>query len=130
MKIRYGGDLQTGDFIIIANEKYTDFGWFVDNNGKGTLQYIYAKTPASALNQYRKYEANKSTCRSWIKERYKDGFTIKTIKKCYIYGIGVQNGGSRVVRIENPETMFTEQEDLELYLKSKEILNNLKFPAK
>jgi hypothetical protein len=129
MKIRYGGDLQPGDFIITANGNYTDFGWFI-GTGRGTVQYINTRTPTYVLDQYREYEANKDTCRDWIKERYKDGLTIRNMHKSYIYGAGVRQKGSRVVKIENPEKMFTEQEDLEQYLESKEILNNIKFPAK
>lgn len=129
MKIRYGGDLQIGDFIITANGNYTDFGWFV-GTGRGTVQYINTRTPAYILEQYKEYLINQDTCRDWIKERYKNGLTIKTMHKSYIYGAGVKQKGSRVVKIENPQSMFTEQEDLEEYLQSKEILNNLKFPAK
>jgi len=49
----------------------------------------------------------------------------------YIYGSGLNSThGSRVVKLTDPESIFTEQEDLENYRKSKEALIYIKFPAK
>jgi hypothetical protein len=38
--------------------------------------------------------------------------------------------GSRVVKLPNGESIFTNSEDLQAYLKSKEALIKIKFPAK
>jgi hypothetical protein len=42
--------------------------------------------------------------------------------KSYIYGEGVLPTASRVVKIDNPESVFTEQNDLDRYRQSKEAL--------
>jgi hypothetical protein len=129
MKIRYGGELQPGDFIMISNGNYTSFGWYF-GIGRNTIQYISPHTPSYTVDQYEKYEAHRDTCANWLKKRFENGVTTKIMSKCYVYGEGIGNKGCRVVKIQYPEEIFTEKEDLEVYLKSKDILTDLKFPAK
>jgi hypothetical protein len=54
---------------------------------------------------------------------YSKGFTLKCLYKSYINAVH----DTRVVKITNPEDIFTTQEDKEDYEKSKEILIKLKF---
>lgn len=128
MKIRYGGDLQPGDFVIIACGTYTDMGWYI-GEGKGTLQYYSVNTPQLIYKQYQKWQADPNNVH-WGAETFSKGLGIKSLWKAYIHGSGLSAKASRVVKITEPESIFTEQEDLEAYQLSKEVLNNFKFPAK
>jgi len=130
MKLRYGGDLQIGDFIIIANSNYTTFGWYC-GRGRNTVQYYHYGVPASRFDEYQHWKAGNLKNYAWLAERFeKHGFTAKLFYKDYIYGGGIDLNGSRVVKITDPESIFTEQEDLDRYRKSKEALISIKFPVK
>jgi len=115
MTIKYGGHLQPGDFIAIAESGFMHLGWYFGEGKSGSLQYYFYKHPLNAFD---------------YAEKNNKEFTLKSIWKSYVYGSNVGPTGSRVIKIENPESIFNDQKDLEAYLKSKEILNNLKFPAK
>lgn len=128
MKIRYGGDLQPGDFVVIACGTYTDMGWYI-GPGKGTLQYYSVNTPQLMYKQFQKWQADPGGAH-WGSEQFKKGFGKHCLWKAYIHGSGLSAKASRVVKITEPESIFTEQEDLKAYQLSKEILNNFKFPAK
>jgi hypothetical protein len=127
MKIRYGGDLQIGDFIMVASSNYVSFGWYC-GQGRNTIQFYQFTTPANVFTHYTKW---KNGDLGYAREDFaKNGFTLKSLYKEYIYGGILQARGSRVVKITDPESIFTEQEDLNDYLESKQVLNNLNFPAK
>ena len=119
MTIKYGGKLQPGDFIAIAESGYLHLGWYFGEGKSGSLQYFLFTSPENTFDHYNSY-----------KNHYKNEFTLKSIWKSYVYGGNVGPTGSRVIKIENPESIFNSQSDLDTYLKSKEILNNFKFPAK
>jgi hypothetical protein len=130
MKIRYGGDLQIGDFIMVANNNYTSFGWFC-GTGSGTVQYYQFCVPGLRFKEFKDWETGSLNDHHWLKERFeKYGFSSKLFFKEYIYGGGIHFNGSRVVKITDPESIFTEQEDIENYRKSKEALISIKFPVK
>lgn len=130
MKVRYGGDLQIGDFIMIANSNYTSFGWYA-GQGQGTVQYYHFRIPGDRYESFKQWEAGRLD-NSWLAPKFqKHGFNSKTFYKDYIYGGGIDSShGSRVVKIKDPESIFTNQEDLEDYRKSKEALIYIKFPVK
>lgn len=128
MKIRYGGDLQPGDFVIIASGTYTDMGWYI-GQGRGTLQYYTVNVPQIMYKSFKEWQADPTKHR-YRSLQFAKGFGTHCLWKAYIHGSGVSAKASRVVKIENPESIFTEQEDLETYQLSKEVLNNSKFPAK
>ena len=128
MKTRYGGELEIGDFIMVANVNYTSFGWYC-GKGRGTLQYYQYRVPAVIFEDFQDWQTEPSTAyrgRSFEKH----GFSSKVLYKEYIYTGGIECAGSRVVKITDPEAIFTNPEDLDYYLKSKEALINIKFPAK
>jgi len=131
MKLRYGGDLQIGDFIMIANTNYTTFGWYC-GRGRNTVQYYHYGVPAERYKTFQEWEAGKlPNLNKWYREKFeKHGFSSKLFYKDYIYGGGIDLNGSRVVKITDPESIFTEQEDLDRYRKSKEALISIKFPVK
>jgi hypothetical protein len=130
MKVRYGGDLQIGDFVMIADGNATSFGWYC-GQGRGTLQYYFYREPGEQLENFKHWEAG-NLDNSWHAARFKKyGFSSKLFYKCYIYGGGLYSVyGSRVVKLPNGESIFTNSEDLQAYLKSKEALIKIKFPAK
>ncbi len=38
--LRYGGEINTGDFIAVTKHNSLSFGWFVQE-GRGTIQYYF-----------------------------------------------------------------------------------------
>jgi hypothetical protein len=119
MKIRHGGNLQPGDFVIIASGTYTDMGWYI-GQGRGTLQYYTVNVPQLMYKSFKEWQAD-PTKYPYRSQQFAKGFGAHCLWKAYVYGIG---------KITDPESIFTEQEDLENYRKSKEALISIKFPAK
>lgn len=128
MKTRYGGELEIGDFIIVAYNNYTSFGWYC-GQGKNTIQYYQYRVPAVLFAEFQKWQTQPdSAYRSHLFDKH--GFSSKVFYKEYINADRIEYLGSRVVKITDPEAIFTTQEDLDYYLKSREVLINIKFPAK
>lgn len=128
--LRYGGQLEIGDFIAIAHGSYVDLGWYV-GAGQGTLQYYYYVTPGVAYIKYNKFLNNPSPDKWQVTHYAKHKkFSSKLIQKVYKYGDGVRDGCIRVIKITNPETLFTTPEDLKAYDNSREALLTLNFPLK
>lgn len=126
--LKYGGVLHLGDFIAVSNGNYISFGWYV-GDGRGTLQYYPMRAPGIVYNEYRAWSTLNDVERAknkWLTRRYEKGFTMKCLWKSYINCVH----DTRVMKITNPEEIFTEQEDIELYEKSKEALIMLKFIEK
>ena len=119
-----------GDFLMVADGNATSFGWYC-GTGKGTLQYYHFRDPGEKHKAFEEWQAGKLK-NSWYEGRFKKyGFSSKLFWKCYIYGGGLDTVyGSRVVKLPDGESIFTNQEDLETYRKSKEALISIKFPAK
>ena len=128
--LKYGGDLEIGDFIAIADGMHITLGWYV-GAGQGTLQYYQYTSPGEVYERYNKF-LNDPSPGKWETARYGryKKFSSKIIWKGYIYGYGVRNQGTRVIKITNPESLFTTPEDLKIYNKSKEALLTLNFPLK
>ena len=125
MKLKYGGDLQFGDFIAVANQNCLSFGWYAGRGKSGTLQYYSVRSPRSVVQRYELWE-NKTDAPKWENEHYEKGLSIKLLWKEYIYGDSMNN---RVVKITDPEAIFTD-EMLQIYLESKDALIKLKFLEK
>ena len=121
--LQHGGQLEIGDFIAVSNGNHFDFGWYC-GDGINTLQYYYYTNPANAYNQYEDWlnqsEANKT---AWKTKRYTNGFTKKCLWKSYINAVHT----TRVLKINNPEEIFTNKENRDDYEKSKETLIKLNF---
>jgi hypothetical protein len=121
--LQHGGQLEIGDFIAVSNGNHLDFGWYC-GDGINTLQYYYYRNPVNAYNTYEDWlnqsEANRT---AWKTKRYTNGFTKKCLWKSYINAVHT----TRVLKINNPEEIFTDKEDRDDYEKSKETLIKLNF---
>jgi hypothetical protein len=128
--VRYGGQLEIGDFIAIADQGGITLGWYV-GRGDGTIQYYYYEQPGDSYDRYNEFLNNPSP-NSWYAKTYAKHkkFSSKLIWKGYIYGDGVRPNSKRVIKIDNPESLFTNAEDLEAYNNSKQALLTLNFPLK
>jgi hypothetical protein len=121
--LKHGGQLEIGDFIAVSNGNHLDFGWYC-GDGINTLQYYYYRNPANAYNQYEDW-LNKSEAirKVWETKKYTNGLTKKCLWKSYINAVH----STRVLKINNPEEIFTNKEDKDDYKKSKETLIKLNF---
>lgn len=124
-QLKYGGQIVPGDFIVISYGNYLDFGWYV-GNGRGTLQYHTLRGPSVCYDQYKtwlRYSDEEKSKNKWMTKRYEKGFTLKCIWKSYINSVH----STRVMKVTNPEDIFTEPEDRKMYEDSKQALITLKF---
>lgn len=124
-KLKFGGDLRPGDFIAIAEQNRMSFGWYF-GDGRGTLQYYYVGAPDNCYDVYKSWEKitdPEVKKNHWRSKQYINGFTLKCIYKSYINAVH----NSRVIKITNPEEIFTDPEDRKTYEESKEVLIKLKF---
>jgi hypothetical protein len=121
--LKYGGQLEIGDFIAVSNGNHIDFGWYC-GDGHSTLQYYSYGVPANAHKQYKDWlnqsDADKG---AWRTKIYTNGFTKKCLWKSYINAVH----STRVVKIVRPEDIFTNKEDRDYYEESKEALITLNF---
>lgn len=120
-QLKYGGQIVPGDFIAVSYSNHIDLGWYA-GNGSGTLQYYTFRSPGNAYEQYQKWLNEPEITRSqWLSKTYEKGFTRKSLWKSYINAVH----STRVMKITNPEEILTEQEDRELYERSKEVMIKL-----
>ena len=126
--LKYGGELHSGDFVAISNGNHISFGWYV-GDGRGTLQFYYIGGPGRTYKEYRAWltlsDVEKSK-NKWMSKRFEKGFTTKCLWKSYINAVH----DTRVIKITNPEDIFTTKEDREQYEQSKEALITLNFIKK
>ena len=88
MTIRYGGKLEFGDVIMIAESGRCYLAHYI-GEGKGTLQYIYMSGIANMYNNYLDWQKGTIDIPIYWKQRFeKDGFSVKSFWKGYIYGDG------------------------------------------
>ena len=120
-QLKYGGLIVPGDFVVVSYQNHLDFGWYA-GNGSGTLQYYHFRSPGQAKDRYEEWTKEVESERSkWSNKVYGKGFTRKCLWKSYINSVHP----TRVMKLENPEQVFTEQEDIMDYEKSKEALITL-----
>ena len=117
--VKYGGDLQIGDFIAISYSAGFTLGWYC-GDGKNTLQFFETHWPATSLDQYNRVKAD-AAYRDYDKANSEE-FNKSWIAKSY-----VMDWKWRVMKIENPESLFTDPKDLNRYIESKQILEQIKF---
>lgn len=115
--------LNIGDFIIISYSNSLDYGWYCgQGKNKTTLQYYGIWSPSNALDSFREYEQG-DKC-SWNAKRFeKHGFTSKSFYKSYINTYHE----NRILKVTNPDDLFTDPERLKQYNNSKEALLKIKF---
>lgn len=116
---------------MVANSNSTSFGWYC-GEGQNTIQYYHYGVPGSMFEAFQEWQTNgpKDVSPWYVQKFEKHGFSFKLFYKDYIYGNGIVDQGSRVVKLTDPESIFTNQEDLDRYRKSKEALIYIKFPVK
>jgi hypothetical protein len=117
--VNYGGDLQIGDFVAISYSSGFTLGWYC-GEGKNTLQYFETHWPATSLDYYTRVKADKDY-------KQHDKANSEEFNKNWIAKSYVNNWKWRVMKIENPESLFTDSEDLNRYIESKQILEQIKF---
>jgi hypothetical protein len=123
MEIQYGGKLEFGDFISLADGNRLSFGWYAGTGIGGTLQYYSMWAPWSAYDKYTEWlklsDSDKRT--HWLTKKLSKGFNSKCIYKCYINSVH----RTRVMKVTHPEDVFTLPEDLKSYQESAEVLKSI-----
>ena len=117
--VNYGGDLRIGDFIAVSYNTGFTLGWYC-GEGKNTLQFFETHWPATSFDYYNRVKADKD-----YKQHEKansEEFNKSWIAKSY-----VMDWKWRVMKIDNPESILTDPENLDRYEKSKQILEQIKF---
>lgn len=118
--------LNVGDFIVIAdNGNMLIYGWYCgQGRHASTLHYYTIWSPGSALEDFEKYESGEPIS-SWVAERFQrsKGFTSKCFYKNYI----TTYYENRILKVADPDNLFTNPEHIERYKKSKEALIKIKF---
>jgi hypothetical protein len=124
-QLKYGGQLVPGDFIVVSFSNHLDFGWYVGDGRGGTLQYYSLRSPALSHDRYEEWlkMSDEEKSKHWTTAQFKKGFTIKSLWKSYINSVH----STRVLKLTNTNDIFTEQEDIMYYEKSKEALITLNF---
>jgi hypothetical protein len=117
--VQYGGTLQIGDFVAISYAYGFEFGWYC-GEGQNTLQFFEYTTPSTSLNYYDNVKLDSAYLDH--PKANSEEFNKKWMRKSY-----VTNWRDRVMKIEYPESIFTEQQELDLYIESKQILEQIKF---
>ena len=123
-KLKFGGDLHPGDFIAIAEQNRMSFGWYF-GDGRGTVQYFHYMQPNNDYYYYEEWDAKNDDAKAkdWRTKKYKKGFTVKSIYKSYVNTVH----DTRIIKLNNPEEIFTDPIEREKYEKSKETLIKLNF---
>jgi len=117
--LKHGGDIKIGDFVAISYGHGFSFGWYC-GEGKNTLQFFEYNMPLMSLIQYNQIKSDKAYHNH--EKANSEEFNKNWIGKYY-----VKDWYWRVMKIENPEAIFTEQENLDRYIESKQILEQIKF---
>lgn len=117
-KIRYGGTLNIGDFIVIGCDWSVSYGWYCGNGKSGNIQFIAPHVVNYSSVAYD--ERVKSSTNLTAKDR--KGFSLDHIGKSPIRNSRKKN----VIKIIYPESIFTGV-DLEMYKAAKDILTQIKF---
>jgi len=116
--LKYGGQLFPGDFIAVSEGNHISFGWYFGDGVGGTLQYYYLGAPGHCYDAYQEWEKitdPEVKKKHWRNTKYSKGFTLKCLYKSYINAVH----DTRVMKITNPEDIFTTKEDKEQYEQSK-----------
>lgn len=117
--VKHGGDLEIGDFVAVSYAAGFTFGWYC-GYGKNTLQYIEYHWPVTSLDQYNRIKQDPAY--SDYEKANSEEFNKNWIAKNY-----VKDWNYRVMKIQDPEIIFTEQENLDKYREAKQILEQIKF---
>ena len=130
--LNIGGQLTAGDVVGVSYNNCVVFGWYVEEGVYGSLKYISLSVPANVKAQYDSFIAStdpQASSQGWLVKKYAKGLLFKHMRKDYIVTWSSTN--NRAFKINNPEEFFKDAGETEVnYLAGKQILNDLKFPAK
>jgi hypothetical protein len=116
--VNYGGDLKIGDFIAVSYNSGFILGWYC-GEGKNTLQFFETHWPSRSLDQYNRVKADAGY-------RDHDKANSEEFNKSWITKSYVMHWKWRVMKIQDPESLFTDIEDLNKYIESRQILEQIK----
>jgi hypothetical protein len=119
--IRYGGQIEKGDFLIISYQNCIGFGWYI-GEGKGTIHFYNLYAPKNYNEAYESY-LKETKHSKWSENKYEKGFNLKSVYKDYIY----DTNEFRIAKVNNPEEFFTNPNDFLTYEQSRDVLIKLKF---
>lgn len=120
MEIQYGGKLEFGDLVAISDGNHLNFGFYAGRGIGGTFQYYPLHSPSVCYERYTEWlkMSDELKEKNHAYKQYKKGFTSKCIYKAYINAVHK----TRIMRVTDPENVFTDSKDRELYDEAKEIL--------
>jgi len=122
VEIKYGGVLQTGDFIGVGSNHSMYFGWYVEKDKASIIEFITPNNVIAARELYRQSVEARERSGKEILDSDSQGLTLNHIKREYVRTLSY----SRVVRIHEPNLIF-QDEDKDEYRLAKKILEELKF---
>jgi hypothetical protein len=125
IKLNIGGELQPGDVVGVSYNNWNTFGWFVGAGTYGSLQFIRLNVPITTKTQYEEFKAGQNNT-TWAAKRFAKGLVFKNFGKDYVLALHPQ----RVFKVPDPEQFFKGSNLEKEYTESKEVLQELKFPAK
>jgi len=130
INLNIGGLLAAGDVVGVAYNNCLVFGWFVEPGQYGSLKFIPLSVPENVKAQYDGWINNTDpqAPTSWLAKKYAKGLQFKHMRRDFITSWSAFN--NRAIKIVNPEEFFKGSETEKQYLAGKDILKNLKFPAK
>jgi len=126
IKLDLGGELRPGDVIGVSYTNSISYGWYVGPGQYGSLQFIILGRPAAVKSVYEAYKAGTTTNKEYYTKRFSKGLLFKHFGKDFIN----RHNGSRAFKVSNPEEFFKGSTYESLHLESKEILQQVNFPAK
>jgi hypothetical protein len=122
LEIKYGGVLQTGDFIGVGSNHSMFFGWYVEKDKPSIIEFISPENVIKARDNLKlRIELREAKGKEPL-DSDANGLTLNHIKREYVRTLGF----SRVVRIHEPNLIF-QDEDKDEYRLAKKILEELKF---
>ncbi len=127
LKLNIGGELSTGDVVGVAYNNCIVFGWFVEEGQNGSLKFIQFSVVEQTKSLYDNYIATPDSYKRYAK-KFANGLIFKNFAKEYIIKFSPLD--NRAFKISDPEEFFKDSGLESKYISGKQILNNLKFPAK
>ena len=122
VEIKYGGVLQTGDFIGVGSNHSMYFGWYIEKDKPHIVEFITPNNVIEARELYRKRVEFRNRNGKEPLDSDSQGLTLNMIKRDNIRTLSF----TRVVRIHEPNLIF-QDEDKDEYRLAKKILEELKF---
>lgn len=127
IKLNIGGELSAGDVVGVAYNNCIVFGWFVEPGQYGSLKFIRFGSADYILGRYEAFKNGTDISPRQQKE-FEKGLLFKHFHRDYIISFGPVD--NRAFKISNPEEFFKGSKQEVDYIRGKQALNSIKFPAK